>query len=225
MTVIGNRFTPPFAGRRPDGPTPAPPGPDISFDSVVEANGRVNVTLRINGAVIVDTLAFDWGDGTREQLQSLVATHAYHDGGVYELRAIARSNTGRESVNSIRLQVLEGAPPIPDPVADFTSAPAAPTTATPVTLDAAISTPAEFIDRWEWKDVLNDGDWAAGPSVRNLGLLAAGSYVWALRVHVIDGRWSEQRNRGWMVTAAEEPEPDPETEPEPEPDPEPEPEP
>lgn len=217
MTVIGNRFTAPFVGRRPDGPTPAPPGPDISFDSVVETAGRVNVTLRINGTTIVDTLAFDWGDGTREQLQSLVATHAYHDPGVYELRAIARSNTGRESLNSTRVQVLEGAPPIPEPLADFTWTPASPTTATPVQLDARISTPAEYIDAYEWRNVLSDGDFVAGPALRNMGLLAAGPYVWSVRVHVIDGRLSAPQQRGWMVTAAgaEEPEPDPEPEPEP----------
>ena len=217
MTVIGNRFTPPFAGRRPDGPTPAPPGPDISFDSVVETGGRVNVTMRLLGTDIIATLDMDWGDGTREQLQSFAAMHAYHDRGVYEIRAIAVSTTRRESLNSIRVQVLEGAPPIPDPVADFTVAPASPTTATPVTLDARISTPDEYIDAYEWRNVLSDGDFVAGPALRNMGLLAAGPYVWSVRVHVIDGRWSAPQQRGWMVTAAgaEEPEPDPEPEPEP----------
>src|SRR5580693_7453739 len=114
MAVIGNRFTPAFAGRRPDGPTPAPPGPDIRFAAVTETSGRVNITLQVGpGSIPPDTIDLDWGDGTREALGGLVASHGYADGGAFELRAIARG-AGRESVNSIRVQVLEGAPAIPD---------------------------------------------------------------------------------------------------------------
>jgi hypothetical protein len=218
MTVIGNRFTPAFAGRRPDGPTPAPPGPDIRFATVTETAGRVNVTLQVGpGSPLVDAIDVDWGDGTRQSLGGLLAAHSYTDGGVFEIRAIATSNIGRESVNSIRLQVLEGAPPIPDPVADFTIAPAAPTTADTVTLNS-ISTPAEYIQINEWTQIMPAGGTQEGPPVMNLGLLQEGPYVWQLRVRLDDGRWSAPRSRGVSVTAAEDPEdpdlpPDPEAEP------------
>jgi hypothetical protein len=218
MTVIGNRFTPAFAGRRPDGPTPAPPGPDIRFATVTETAGRVNVTLQVGpGSPLVDAIDVDWGDGTRESLAGLLAAHSYTDGGVFEIRAIAMSNIGRESVNSIRVQVLEGAPPIPDPVADFTIAPAAPTDADAIILDAAPSTPAEFIEAYEWgQQMPNTIPPAEGPQVMNLGAQPAGAYVWNLRVRLTDGRWSTLRSRGVNITASEDPG-DPEPDPEPEP--------
>jgi hypothetical protein len=213
MTVIGNRFTPAFAGRRPDGPTPAPPGPDIRFAIVTETStGRLSVTLQIGpNAPPIATIDLDWGDGTRDALGGLIATHSYTDRGVYELRAIARSDAGRESLNSIRVQVLEGAPAIPDPVADFAIAPAAPTTADPVTL-TSVSTPAEYVQINEWTQTMPAGGTQEGPPVMNLGLLEAGPYVWSLRVRLADGRWSAPRARGVSVTAAEDPEPDPESE-------------
>jgi hypothetical protein len=214
MTVIGNRFTPAFAGRRPDGPTPAPPGPDIRFAIVTETStGRLSVTLQIGpDAPPIATIDLDWGDGTRDALGGLIATHSYTDRGVYELRAIARSDAGRESLNSIRVQVLEGAPAIPDPVADFTITPAAPTDADPVTLTST-STPVEFIEAWEWGQQMPDTITPAeGPPVMNLGTQPAGAYVWNLRVRLTDGRWSTLRSRGVNITAAEDPEPDPESE-------------
>jgi hypothetical protein len=214
MTVIGNRFTPAFAGRRPDGPTPAPPGPDIRFAIVTETStGRLSVTLQIGpDAPPIATIDMDWGDGTRDALGGLIATHSYADRGVFELRAIARSNAGRESVNSIRVQVLEGAPAIPDPVADFTITPAAPTDADPVTL-TSISTPAEFVEAYEWGQQMPSVIAPAeGPPVMNLGAQPAGNYVWTHRVRLTDGRWATQRARGVVVTASEDPEPDPESE-------------
>jgi hypothetical protein len=218
MTVIGNRFTPAFAGRRPDGPTPAPPGPDIRFAVVTETAGRVNVTLQIGpDAPPIATIDMDWGDGTRQALGGLVAAHAYTDGGVFELRAIARSDAGRTSVNSIRVQVLEGASPIPDPVADFTIAPAAPTSADLMVLDAAPSTPAEYIEAYEWGQQMPVTiPPAEGPQVMNLGAQPPGAYVWNLRVRLTDGRWSVLRSRGVNIVATEDPgdEPDPEPEPE-----------
>jgi hypothetical protein len=208
MTVIGNRFTPPFAGRRPNEPTPAPPGPDIRFAAVTETStGRLSVTLQIGpDAPPIATIDLDWGDGTRDALGGLVATHSYADRGVYELRAIARSDAGRESLNSTRVQVLEGAPPIPDPVADFTIAPAAPTEATPVTLTST-STPAESIEAWEWTQTMPPGNAQEGPPIMNLGLLPANNYVWSLRVRLTDGRWSAPRARGVTVPPTEEPPP------------------
>jgi hypothetical protein len=216
MTVIGNRFTPAFAGRRPDGPTPAPPGPDIRFATVTETStGRLSVTLQIGpDAPPIATIDLDWGDGTRDALGGLIATHSYADRGVYELRAIARSDAGRTSVNSIRVQVLEGAPAIEDPVADFTITPAAPTDADPVTL-ASTSTPAEYVQINEWTQIMPPGSTQEGPPVMNLGMLTPGAYVWQLRVRLIDGRWSAPRSRGVQVTASEDPEeppPDPEAE-------------
>jgi hypothetical protein len=214
MAVIGNRFTPAFAGRRPNEPTPAPPGPDIRFAAVTETAGRVNITLQVGpGSIPPDTIDLDWGDGTRQALGGLIAAHAYADGGVYELRAIARG-ASRESVNSIRVQVLEGAPAIPDPVADFTITPAAPTDADPVTL-ASTSTPAEYVQINEWTQIMPPGSTQEGPPVMNLGMLTPAAYVWQLRVRLIDGRWSAPRSRGVQVTASEDPEeppPDPEAE-------------
>jgi hypothetical protein len=214
MTVIGNRFTPAFAGRRPNEPTPAPPGPDIRFAVVTEVNGRVNVTLQVGPGSPPDTIAMDWGDGTRQALGGLLAAHSYTDSGVYEIRAIASSADRRESVNAIRLQVLEGAPPIDDPVADFTITPAAPTDADPVTL-ASTSTPAEYVQINEWTQIMPPGSTQEGPPVMNLGMLTPGAYVWQLRVRLTDGRWSAPRSRGVQVTASEDPEeppPDPEAE-------------
>jgi hypothetical protein len=214
MAVIGNRFTPAFAGRRPNEPTPAPPGPDIRFAAVTETAGRVNITLQVGpGSIPPDTIDLDWGDGTRQALGGLIAAHAYADGGVYELRAIARG-ASRESVNSIRVQVLEGASSIPDPLADFTIAPAAPTDADPVTL-ASTSTPAEYVQINEWTQIMPPGSTQEGPPVMNLGMLTPAAYVWQLRVRLIDGRWSAPRSRGVQVTASEDPEeppPDPEAE-------------
>jgi hypothetical protein len=215
MAVIGNRFTPAFAGRRPNEPTPAPPGPDIRFAAVTETAGRVNITLQVGpGSIPPDTIDLDWGDGTRQALGGLIAAHSYADGGVYELRAIARG-ASRESVNSIRVQVLQGASPIPDPLADFTIAPAAPTDADPVTLTST-STPEEFIEAWEWGQQMPDTIAPAeGPPVMNLGAQPAGAYVWNLRVRLVDGRWSVLRSRGVNITASEDPEeppPDPEAE-------------
>jgi hypothetical protein len=213
MTVIGNRFTPAFAGRRPNGPTPAPPGPDIRFAVVTENAGRVNVVLQIGpDAPPIATIDMDWGDGTRQALGGLAAQHSYTDRGAFELRAIARSDAGRTSVNSIRLQVLEGASPIPDPVADFTITPAGPTAADEITLTST-GTPAEYIEAYEWAQqmpvVIPP---AEGPPVMNLGAQAPGNYVWNHRVRLTDGRWSIPRARGVTVTAAEDPEPDPESE-------------
>jgi hypothetical protein len=216
MTVIGNRFTPAFAGRNPNEPTPAPPGPDIRFATVTETStGRFSVTLQVGpGSIPPDTIDMDWGDGTRQALGGLAASHSYADGGAFELRAIARGDS-RESVNSIRVQVLEGASPIPDPLADFTIAPAAPTDADPIILDAAPSTPAEFIEAYEWgQQMPNTIPPAEGPQVMNLGAQPAGAYVWNLRVRLTDGRWSPLRSRGVNITATEDPgdEPDPEPE-------------
>ena len=216
MAVIGNRFTPAFAGRRPNEPTPAPPGPDIRFAVVTETAGRVNITLQVGpGSIPPDTIDLDWGDGTRQALGGLIAAHSYADGGAFELRAIARGDS-RESVNSIRVQVLEGASPIPDPLADFTIAPAAPTDADLIVLDAAPSTPAEFIEAYEWGQQMPVTiPPAEGPQVMNLGAQPAGAYVWNLRVRLTDGRWSVLRSRGVNITASEDPEeppPDPEAE-------------
>ena len=110
--------------------------------------------------------------------------------------------------------------PIPDPVADFTISPAAPTTADSVTLTST-STPVEYIEAYEWTQIMPPGATVEGPPVMNLGAQVAGAYVWNLRVRLEDGRWSTLRSRGVNITATEDPEepepPDPE-EPEPPPD-------
>lgn len=208
MTVIGNRFTAPFVGRRPDGPTPAPPGPDVRFASVTQpSDGRVNITLQTGGGAgdIIDTLAVDWGDGTREQMGAWTAGHSYAEPAVYEIRAIARSTIGRESVNSIRVQVAKGAPTGPDPVADFTISPAAPTTDDVITVDGSPSTPAGDITEFQWQRMAPnpansyDQPWVQGP-------LAAGPAVWRLIVKLADGRTSAMTQRTVAITAAPLPE-------------------
>jgi hypothetical protein len=215
MVVIGNRFTPAFAGSRPNGPTPAAPGPRMVFATATLTGARVNLLLAALDPV--DTVDLDWGDGSaRERITAPYnAAHGYVDAGNFLIRAIAVSVDGRESVNGLRVQVLEGGGPIPDPVADFVIAPAAPTTADTVTL-TSISTPAEYIQINEWTQIMPAGGTQEGPPVMNLGLLQEGPYVWQLRVRLADGRWSAPRSRGVSVVAAEDPE-DPPPDPEPEP--------
>jgi hypothetical protein len=115
----------------------------------------------------------------------------------------------------------EPEPPIPDPVADFTIAPAAPTSADPIILTST-GTPAEHIVAYEWGQQMPvDIAPGEGPAVMNLGPQAPGAYVWNHRVRLTDGRWSPPRSRGVNITAAppdpEEPDPEePDTEPPPE---------
>jgi hypothetical protein len=93
--------------------------------------------------------------------------------------------------------------PVPDPVADFTFTPSAPTDATPVTLTST-ATPEEYIQIHEWQQTMpGPGAPVEGPPVMNLGLLEPGPHVWQLRVRLTDGRWSTPRARGVTVTAAE----------------------
>jgi hypothetical protein len=207
MTVIGNRFTPPFVGRRPNEPTPAPPGPAVLITAVAIGGLRAAFSLSIDPTGLA-TANVDWGDGSPRELTPgpypRAMAHTYADPAVYEIRVTARTAAGRESANSFRVQVGTGA--IPDPVADFTIAPAAPTEATPVTL-TSIATPAEFIEAWEWTQVMPPGSTQEGPPVMNLGLLPADNYVWSHRVRLTDGRWSTPRARGVTVPATEEPPP------------------
>lgn len=226
MALTVNRFTPAFAGRRPDGPTPAPPGPDVRVFSASANNRTVYLHLVLDDDADdpLATLLIDWGDRTpREPLAApWTATHTYPADSSYEIRAIARSAAGRESLTFGNVQVgAQVVAPIPEPVADFTWMPTAPTTATPVTLDASLSTPAAYIDGYEWQELMGDGDpWIVYIPATLVGPLPVGPHLFQLRVHLSDGRWSAPRARGFMVTAAEIEEPD-----EPEPDPEPEPEP
>jgi hypothetical protein len=120
MATIGNTFTPAFAGRRPNEPTPAPPGPIVLLDpdEVVVDGRRVAGRLIIAGDI--DTLVADWGDGTpREPIDSPWRfEHTYALDAVYEIRAIATSLEGRTSVQGVRVQAYGdptgGGGPAPD---------------------------------------------------------------------------------------------------------------
>lgn len=194
MTVIGNRFTPPFAGRRPDGPTPAPPGPDLHFLAASNVGGRVNVTLAQRDTSTIDLLAIDWGDGTRDELAAWSAAHSYTAPGVYEIRAIARSNTRRESLNSIRVSVPE-IQSIPDPVADFTVAPDPPVAGELTTFDGSPSTPDEHITEYRWELIgLGEG---FGKVITHT-FAAPGVQQARLTVRLADGR-NNIRTRGLVV--------------------------
>jgi hypothetical protein len=109
--------------------------------------------------------------------------------------------------------------PIPDPVADFTISPSAPTDADSIVLTST-STPVEHIEAYEWGQqmpvTIPPGE---GPPEMILGPQPAGAYVWNLRVRLTDGRWSTLRSRGVNITATEDPEEPPDPEPEPEPEP------
>lgn len=90
--------------------------------------------------------------------------------------------------------------PIPDPVADFTVTPAAPTSEDQVTFDATPSTPAAHIDRYSWQLLMGgegnsyDQPWTTGP-------FAAGTVVAELNVRLEDGR-TARRQRAVVITAA-----------------------
>lgn len=105
--------------------------------------------------------------------------------------------------------------PIPDPVADFVVVPSSPTVLSDVSLDGSISTPAEHIVLYRWRQVMPEGggEVPTEAPVLRLGMLAAGLYVISLIVELADGR-THQRQRTFTVTATETDEPDPEPDPE-----------
>jgi hypothetical protein len=199
-----------FTSLRPNEPdTSATPGPAVVITNVLTAGLRKSFTLTVDPTNL-DTVEAEWGDGTSEMVGGpfpKTVSHTYPDTAVYEIRVIARSTLGRVSVNFFNVQV--GTSPVPDPAAEFTISPAAPTDADSVVLTST-STPEEFIEAWEWGQqmpvVIPP---AEGPPVMNLGPQPAGAYVWNLRVRLTDGRWSTLRSRGVNITATEDPEPDP----------------
>jgi hypothetical protein len=203
---------------------------DLLTDRTVVAREPVAIAVVDPVGQPIAPLAIDWGDGTNGGPNPHTYAEPQHD--IRVMISADMPGFGPVFGASSRFNVLpmrvdhEGASlpvywdfpgdppsPIPDPVADFTIAPAAPTDATPVTLTST-STPAEFVEANEWTQIMPPGSTVEGAPVLPLGLLTPGAYVWQLRVRLTDGRWSAPRSRGVQVNPSEvdveEPPPDPE---------------
>jgi PKD domain len=218
MVVIGNRFTSAFAGRRPNEPTPAPPGPDIRLEPDYVINGRlVNGQLLINGSTNPDptvaNVEIDWGDGTPRQriVSPYGIVHQYAVDAVYPLRVYATDVDGRTTQAGASVQA-QGDPTNP-PVASFIRAPEPSTLGQPVTFDATASTPSPGINRYQWQVLTAGGTVVPEQAVVNVTLPQTGLHVMRLTVWLPDGR-SDMSQLQFNVNPAVE-EPDPE-----EPDPE-----
>lgn len=212
MVLIGNRFTPAFAGSRPNEPTPAPPGPTIEINpQATLINGRrVRGQLQVNGTTDPDpniaSVEIDWGDGTPRELTipPYIVVHEYAAEAVYALRVIAISTAQRTATAGAYVQALGDPTTLPFASFTYTPMPFA-TVGEPVQFDATGSQPGTggpiTTYDWDW----NDGtaiETDAGPTPTHT-YTAAGTRRPQLRVVDALGEW-DITNRAIIIQEEED---------------------